>query len=1172
MRARGRRWFLRWRGRKKGPTATPLLGWVGIVVSLSIVLLAAFSWTGAPLVGNTFEHGCSDNPFGCGALVEFLGTVVAVAIAFVAFTYWRVFVIAEHHRRLAHKEVSRVVHPTESGSSPEEATTNPPRVVGRDSVCKILEEDLRQETLRPQVIAGGVGTGKTAVLLHLAELLADRGAVPVPIRLREASADFDFLDLAKTRFMARVQPRLLTDEEGQKIWRRLCYTRRVVVLADGLDEALIGYPARVQSIRNALAAAQEKSLPLVIASRPDEALEAIDAAVIRLESLAASDVLRYLSEVLGDEYRNDVAKLAEVGEVAEAPFYLRVIREIPADTIRELLQRANGRTGFRVELLEKWTQRLVNRELIGEARFMPTRRKAVIKGLGPIACDALARNTLELKLEGDQAPAQLDVAQVAERLGLVETVEHGIRFRHSTMQAYLGARCLPAVLENGRQGDEYKRRAFHEPSREFLTAVVMSCCMESNQAFRRKRRDELRDAIASCRASDAERFDVLAAGYEIDALLGGEGGEALADAARLAWSQSPPGIGAGNTSGDLKVVESKLSAVSEMRAAATADAYSALWDICLEEDSYRIRLHAAQGLGGAGAKSLEALEGEIVQALKRGEALCGDEGATNAEWGDVRLCSLQGWILPLLASSCALEGGEGRVLSERVCGYVDRWVQLAQEDLHLGVQACLAQGFKYEANRRHGDPRVRERLVSAAESLLDYKDQTARERPSPPSWWYSQISLLQAFALWSLPSESDRAGLLPHISERMRGDWHPFIQATASLCEKAVLEKEGAEAQTDAAASCPSRYVWIDETNIVAKIGAESVPADSKYWVPRAAGWRSLNRDARVLVADVFLLLNLIERGDASSGGDKTACVNVREGRRRHVSKVNRDGTYLPSCIRHATERTRLLGASEGEADQNGPSSCADGCEFELEAGKGLCPYPERDQLPFRGELGETFCREQQRLFRGTRQRLPRWVKSDASVSRLSRRNSPPLPAFWNYLEERAREPMKAGDDNATGGPRERSVHQNGDSPAPIMFPIVHYEDIAAAMEWLAAAFCFEKKREVRGPQRTIIHAEMTLGDGVVMLRPLEGDDPGRTPPQWRWSGEGVFISVTELEAHCERAKLSGAEIVHKLRSTAYGTKEYSARDPEGHLWSFGTGVRPGTKNDPRPAAVAESV
>jgi hypothetical protein len=76
------------------------------------------------------------------------------------------------------------------------------------------------------------------MLVRLTRLLALRGAVPVPIRLREAQEELDFLELERARFLGEVESRLLSDAEGDKIWRKLLDEDRIVVLADGLEEAL----------------------------------------------------------------------------------------------------------------------------------------------------------------------------------------------------------------------------------------------------------------------------------------------------------------------------------------------------------------------------------------------------------------------------------------------------------------------------------------------------------------------------------------------------------------------------------------------------------------------------------------------------------------------------------------------------------------------------------------------------------------------------------------------------------------------------------------------------------------------------------------------------------------------------------------------------------------------
>ena len=52
---------------------------------------------------------------------------------------------------------------------------------------------------------------------------------------------------------------------------------------------------------------------------------------------------------------------------------------------------------------------------------------------------------------------------------------------------------------------------------------------------------------------------------------------------------------------------------------------------------------------------------------------------------------------------------------------------------------------------------------------------------------------------------------------------------------------------------------------------------------------------------------------------------------------------------------------------------------------------------------------------------------------------------------------------------------------------------------------------------------------------------------------QAVYVYVPDIDAHFARAEAAGAEIVVPLKETDYGSREYSARDLEGHLWHFGT-------------------
>ena len=127
---------------------------------------------------------------------------------------------------------------------------------------------------------------------------------------------------------------------------------------------------------------------------------------------------------------------------------------------------------------------------------------------------------------------------------------------------------------------------------------------------------------------------------------------------------------------------------------------------------------------------------------------------------------------------------------------------------------------------------------------------------------------------------------------------------------------------------------------------------------------------------------------------------------------------------------------------------------------------------------------------------------------------------------------------------------------AATIIPTMRYRDAAAAIEWLCTAFAFEKHLVVPGEGDRIAHAQLTNGSGMIMLGSAGDDAFGKLqapPDPHRPVTQSPYIIVEDVDAHYARAKAAGAEIVIDIRDEEYGGRGYSARDPEGHLWNFGS-------------------
>lgn len=124
------------------------------------------------------------------------------------------------------------------------------------------------------------------------------------------------------------------------------------------------------------------------------------------------------------------------------------------------------------------------------------------------------------------------------------------------------------------------------------------------------------------------------------------------------------------------------------------------------------------------------------------------------------------------------------------------------------------------------------------------------------------------------------------------------------------------------------------------------------------------------------------------------------------------------------------------------------------------------------------------------------------------------------------------------------------------IYPSVRYEDAKAAIAWLKTTLGFEEHVVYTGDGGSIEHAELKLGGNLIMLGSVKNDPYGKSPKDLGGVTGGIYIAFdtrVEIDASYARAKTAGAEIVRELSDTDYGSHDFAVRDPEGHIWSFGT-------------------
>jgi hypothetical protein len=453
------------------------------------------------------DKQCDESSFSCGVLQNLFMPFLTLALVTIAYLFFRFSRVRRAYRKRAQVTPHELVQ-TAGGIFGE--------VVGRDQLCAVLMADLRESrACRAHIVVGGIGTGKTALVVLLTQQLARCDAVPVPLRLRGAGEDLDFRRMAFERFSREVEGDIRSGAEGEKVWRRLFQQGRIVVLADGLEEALTGEALaeeRDNIIRLAIRRANDERLPLIITSRPHDSLRGMEASLTDLEPLSEEAALRYISSGNRGEDQQRLDWIVEKADIAEAPTYLQIARELHEEGLLEralsghaeaeaVETRGADRALLRLHLLDAWLNALIGGRLHPELPLSPEQRLSTIHYLSALACAGLASNSPEVRFAeviDEQDPSRprypeivrelvkrigdsrLDIRLAAlwgSQMGLVELAGDYVRFQHSVLQAHLGSRFMNAVIHPGIPAEPtegfFFPAALRKPGRELLIAMVL---------------------------------------------------------------------------------------------------------------------------------------------------------------------------------------------------------------------------------------------------------------------------------------------------------------------------------------------------------------------------------------------------------------------------------------------------------------------------------------------------------------------------------------------------------------------------------------------------------------------------------------------------------------------------------------------------------------------------
>jgi uncharacterized glyoxalase superfamily protein PhnB len=128
----------------------------------------------------------------------------------------------------------------------------------------------------------------------------------------------------------------------------------------------------------------------------------------------------------------------------------------------------------------------------------------------------------------------------------------------------------------------------------------------------------------------------------------------------------------------------------------------------------------------------------------------------------------------------------------------------------------------------------------------------------------------------------------------------------------------------------------------------------------------------------------------------------------------------------------------------------------------------------------------------------------------------------------------------------------NRSAPKSAIVPVLIYEDVGKAIEWLCGAFGFTARLHAGEPDGRVSHAQIFFGAGDIMLG---SQRPGLRQPRPTEVSHMIHVKVDDVDRHFAQATKFGAKIVNPLSTYPYGERQYTAQDIGGHWWTFSQSV-----------------
>ncbi len=139
----------------------------------------------------------------------------------------------------------------------------------------------------------------------------------------------------------------------------------------------------------------------------------------------------------------------------------------------------------------------------------------------------------------------------------------------------------------------------------------------------------------------------------------------------------------------------------------------------------------------------------------------------------------------------------------------------------------------------------------------------------------------------------------------------------------------------------------------------------------------------------------------------------------------------------------------------------------------------------------------------------------------------------------------------------------------PRVIPYLSVEGASAAIDFYTRVFGARERMRMPAPDGKIGHAELEIGDSLIMLADVFPDMGGQTPQELGGTPVTVMVYLENVDAVFDRAIAAGATVEREVQDQFYGDRAGQFVDPFGHKWFVATHVEDVSPEDMERRAAA---